>query len=153
VILEVGAKLLQRLALQAGDMHLRDVQSLGNLGLRSILEEAHPDDALCSFIQPFDQRLQGLSLFQGRVRGLDLSEDFRSQEAGLPLLGAQVQGGGLVDPLQLPRFEDALLTDAEVCVSSAMLGERPRSRSRGALRWPRVMPNSRNRRGTLTAQV
>jgi len=44
-------ELLHRLVLQSGNVHLRDVEPLGDLSLREVLEETVVDDRLLARLQ------------------------------------------------------------------------------------------------------
>src|SRR5215471_9092131 len=57
----VLAELLQRGALEAGDVHLADAQALGDLGLGHLLEEAHDHDPPLALVQVLHRPLQHLT--------------------------------------------------------------------------------------------
>src|SRR5215471_7134080 len=60
LVRDVLPQLLQRGALQAGDVHLADAQALGDLGLGHLLEEPHDHDPPLALVEVLHRALQHL---------------------------------------------------------------------------------------------
>ena len=135
-------------------MHLRDVETLGDLGLRDGFVEAQVDDHALASGQHLERALEVGAVFEQlepRVGDADrvgerlrflvgLAGDFaveRKQIVGLP---------------ELLRFEDLFFAGFEVPASSATVGLRPSSIASFSLARLTARLSSCSRRGTLTAQ-
>src|SRR5215471_8599806 len=61
LVRDVLPELLERGALQAGDVHLADAQALGDLGLGHLLEEPHDHDPALALVEVLHGALEDLA--------------------------------------------------------------------------------------------
>ena len=150
----VGAQARHRLADDARDLHLRDADSLADLGLGEVLGEAQAQDlALARRDDPHDVRDGGAILRQGEAALFD-ADDVAEGVAAV-LIGAprRLQRRGPVGARGFERLRTCSASAPTFTPTSSTVGLRWSSRSRSETARSTFSARSCRSRGTRTDHV
>src|SRR5215471_9140473 len=116
LVRDVLPQLLQRGALQAGDVHLADAQALGDLGLGHLLEEAHDHDPALALVEVLHGALEDLAHLdpiEVRVVAADRLAQLAAAALGVVAADRGVDGDRGEGGAHLHRLQDVVLLDAQ----------------------------------------